>query len=126
VNPRTLEEAYTQIGTVLIDQLRDLASATQGVPTSGNIPSRSCRKQTIDRSYPLRGDRERPGAPWPVTWSGLTRATDTDRWSSRSVIERLIAHFTAWRIMPTDYRRAPNTVDTTISAVVGLSFYPLA
>jgi hypothetical protein len=39
------------------------------------------------------------------------------------VIERVIAHFTTWRIMPTDYRRAPNTVDTTISAVV---FYLLA
>ena len=61
-----------------------------------------------------------------MTWSGLTRATDTDRSSSRSVIERLIAHFTTWRIMPTDYRRAPNTVDTTISAVVGLYFYLLA
>ena len=122
-----MEEGYTQIGTVLIDQLRDLASATQGVPTSGNIPSRSCRKQTIDRSYRLRGDRERPGAPWPVTWSGSTRArpTPTAR-RSRSVIERVIAHFTTWRIMHTDYRRPRNTFATTISTVVGLYFYLLA
>jgi hypothetical protein len=45
---------------------------------------------------------------------------------SRSVIERVIAHFKTWRIMHTDYRRPPNTFATTVSAVVGLYFYLLA
>jgi hypothetical protein len=42
------------------------------------------------------------------------------------VIERVIAHFTTWRIMHTDYRRQLNTFATTISAVIGLYFYLLA
>ena len=42
------------------------------------------------------------------------------------MIERVIAHFTTWRIMHTDYRRPLNTFATTISTVVGLYFYLLA
>jgi hypothetical protein len=53
------------------------------------------------------------------------RPTPTAR-RSRSVIERVIAHFKTWRIMHTDYRRPLNTIATTISAVVGLYFYLLA
>jgi hypothetical protein len=45
---------------------------------------------------------------------------------SRGVIERVIAHFKTWRNMHTDYRRPLITFATTISAVVGLYFYPLA
>jgi hypothetical protein len=60
-----------------------------------------------------------------LTGSTRARPTPTAR-RSRSVIERVIAHFTTWRIMHTDYRRPPNTFATTISAVVGLYFYLLA
>ena len=42
----------------------------------------------------------------------------------RWMIEQVISHFKNWTIMHTDYRRPLGTFKTTISAVVGLHFYP--
>jgi hypothetical protein len=44
----------------------------------------------------------------------------------RYIIEQVIAHFKAWRIMHTDYRRPIQSFPETISAVVGLHFYRMA
>ena len=42
----------------------------------------------------------------------------------RWMIEQVISHFKNWTVMRTDYRRPLSTFATTISAVIGLHFYP--
>jgi hypothetical protein len=43
----------------------------------------------------------------------------------RYIIEQVIANFTTWRIMHTDYRRPIRTFPEIISAVIGLRFHRL-
>jgi hypothetical protein len=93
---------------------------------SGALPAKAPENWTGDKGYVGNGmitpRKRRPGRDlldWEKTFNTAINST-------RSVIERIIAHFKCWRIMHTDYRRPLDTFATTISAVVGLHFYLLA
>ena len=90
---------------------------------SGALPTDTPHNWMGDKGYVGNGmitPRKKPIARDLLDWEKNFNAAIN---GTRSVIERLIAHFKCWRILHTDYRRPLDTFATTISAVVGLHFY---
>jgi DDE superfamily endonuclease len=90
---------------------------------SGALPTDTPHNWMGDKGYVGNGmitPRKKPIGRDLLDWEKNFNAAIN---GTRSVIERLIAHFKCWRIMHTDYRRPLDTFATTISAVVGLHFY---
>ena len=77
-----------------------------------------------DKGYVGRGlltpAKKSANATLTATQKATNRTINQIRW----IIEQTIAHFKTWKITHTDYRRPYDTFATTITAVIGLHFYP--